>query len=73
MEWLVLGLYSLAGAAIWFGFYCLSARARVRRAEGKGKKPKLLLVRIVYIATGILGQLFFWFTVIAMKNGFYMR
>lgn len=73
MDWLALGLYSLAGAAIWYGFYYLSAKARIREAEKKGKKPKLTVVRIVYLTTGILGQVFFWDMVITLRNWGGMR
>lgn len=73
MDWLVLGLYSLTGAAIWYGLYYLSAKARIREAEKKGKNPKLSLVRIFYLVTGILGQVFFWDMVITLRNWGGMR
>ena len=66
--WLYIGLYSLAGAAIWYGFYCLSAKARIRRAKKEGRKPELLSIRIIYLVTGILGQIVYWDMAIAMKN-----
>lgn len=73
MDWLLLGIWSLVGAAIWCGFYYLSAKARIREAEKKGKKPKLSFVRIFYLVTGILGQVFFWDMVITLRNWGGMR
>ncbi len=73
MDWLFLGLWSLSGAAIWYGLYYLSAKARIREAEKKEKKPKLSLVRIFYLVTGILGQIFFWDMVITLRNWGGMR
>ncbi len=73
MDWLFLGLWSLSGAAIWYGLYYLSAKARIREAEKKEKKPKLSLVRIFYLVTGVLGQIFFWDMVITLRNWGGMR
>ncbi len=66
--WLYIGFHSLAGAAIWYGFYCLSAKARIRKAKKEGRKPELLSIRIIYLVTGILGQIVYWDMAIAMKN-----
>lgn len=66
--WLYTGLYSLAGAAIWYGFYCLSAKARIRKAKKEGSKPELLSIRIIYLATGILGQILYWCMVMGLAK-----
>lgn len=66
--WLYTGLYSLAGAAIWYGFYCLSAKMRIRKAKKEGKDPELSSIRIIYLATGILGQFLYWSMVTAMAE-----
>ncbi len=71
--WIPLVIYALAGAGIWYLFYYFSARARIRIAEKKGKKPKLTAVRIVYLTTGIIGQVFFWSMVKALSEWGGMR
>lgn len=71
--WIVMGVWSLAGALFWYLCYRGSVKARKRIAEKKGQKPKLAFVRIVYLSTGIIGQIFFWNMVKALSEWDGMR
>ena len=66
--WLYTVLYSLAGAAIWYGFYCLSARARIRKAKKEVRRPELLSLRIIYLVTGIISQILYWCMVVGLAK-----
>ena len=65
-RWIILGLFSVFGAVIWMICYYLSVCSRIRLAEKKKQKPKLSLVRIFYLVTGILGQVFYWQMIIML-------
>lgn len=67
-SWIYIGIWSLCGVVFWFMCYQSSAKARIRIAEKKGKKPNLTVVRIVYLTTGIIGQVFFWSMVKAFSE-----
>lgn len=71
--WIYMGICSLAGAVFWYLCYRGSARARIRIAEKKGRKPKLAHVRIFYIVTGIIGQVMFWDMVLTLSEWEGMR
>ncbi|MBQ9956522.1 MAG: hypothetical protein IJO99_03045 [Ruminococcus sp.] len=66
--WIYMGIFSICGAVFWFMCYQSSAKARIRIAEKKEKKPNLTVVRIVYLTTGIAGQVLFWSMVKAFSE-----
>lgn len=68
MDWIGLIGFSALGAAIWLVCYFASANARIKKAEKNGTKPKLAACRVFYIVTGILGQVFYWQMVFALRN-----
>lgn len=67
-EWLILIGISVCGMLFWFMCYRNSAKARFSTAKNKEKQPKLTHVRIFYIITGIIGQIWFWYAMWLLKG-----